>query len=227
VNRFWIILTVVIVALVGLFIATKPKTDSSAEFKGDAKQILADDHVRNARDKKVVLIEYADFQCPTCEAFYPLLKELETSYRDHVSFVFRHFPIRTAHNNAQAAALAAEAAGKQGKFFEMHDRLFETQQTWRQAASSQQPLFESYAEELGLDMTKFKQDYAAPETATRINRDVSSGSQFNVAGTPTFVLNGKKIANPQSLDAFKKVLDDAIKSTGGTPPPATSEPAAN
>jgi protein-disulfide isomerase len=227
VNRFWIILTVVVVALIGLFIATKPKTDSTSDFQGDASKIQADDHVRNARDKKVVLIEYADFQCPTCEAFYPLVKELETTYRDQVSFVFRHFPIRTSHPNAQAASLAAEAAGKQGKFFEMHDRLFETQKSWGQATSSQQSLFESFAEALGLDMTKFKQDYASADTATRINRDVSSATKFNVTGTPTFILNGKKIENPQSLDAFKKLLDNAIKSTGGTPPATSTEPAAN
>lgn len=221
-NRFWIILTVVILALVGLFIATKPKTDNNAaEFSGDAKQIQSDDHVRNGKDKLVTLIEYGDFQCPTCGAYYPVIKELEASHGEQVSFVFRHFPLITIHPNAFSASRAAEASGRQGKFFEMHDKLYETQQAWGQATSNQQSLFEGYAESLGLNMDQFKKDYASQEVADRINRDVSSAKQFDATGTPTFVLNGQKIQNPKDAAEFKKVLDDAIKKAGGTPPTST------
>jgi len=218
VNRFWIILTVVVIGLIGLFVATKPKTTENGSFTVDAKQIQADDHVRNGRDKKVTLIEYGDFQCPSCGAYYQIVKSLEADYSDQVSFVFRHFPLRSIHPNAQAASLAAEAAGKQGKFFEMHDKLYETQSSWGELTTNQQALFEGYAEALGLNMNQFKSDYTSQAVADRINRDISSGKQFSVTGTPTFIINGNKITNPEDLAAFRVVLDDAIKQAGGTPP---------
>lgn len=220
-KRFWIILGVVVLGMLALFIITgKSEDKSSGNFTGDASQVQADDHVRNQRDLPVTLIEYGDFQCPSCGAYYPVLKTLEEEYSKNVSFVFRHFPLRTIHPNAQAASLAAEAAGMQGKFFEMHDKLFETQNAWGQISTNQQSLFESYAQELGINMDQFKADYKSQEAADKINRDVSSGKQFNITGTPTFVINGKKIENPKDITAFKQVLDDAIKQAGGTPPAA-------
>lgn len=222
VKRFWIILTVVVVGLIVLFIATKPEDQPStkSEFSGDAKQLQSDDHIRNGKDKKVTLIEYGDFQCPSCGAYYPILKSLEQSHGNEVSFVFRHFPLSSIHPNAFAAARAAEAAGKQGEFFVMHDKLYETQQIWGQAAGNQQGLFEKYAEELNLNIEQFKKDYASEEVAARINRDISSGKQFKITGTPTFVLNGQKITTPRDQAGFAKVLNEAITKAGGTPPPA-------
>lgn len=225
-NRFWIVLAGVVIVLVGLFFVTGNKKDA-VTFDGDAQKIQSDDHVRNGRDKKVTLIEYGDFQCPSCGAYYPLVKQLEEKYSDQVSFVFRNFPLITIHPNAFAAARAAEAAGNQGKFFEMHDKLYETQTAWRDVSTNQQSLFETYATELGLDMTKFKADYASEATANRINRDVASAKQFSITGTPTFILNGEKITNPTDLAAFEKVLDEAIKKAGGTPPKRAENPAAN
>ena len=219
-NRFWIVLTVVVLGLIGIFIATGNKKQGTVNFTGDAKVLQSDDHVRNGRDKKVTLIEYGDFQCPSCGAFYPIIKQLEAKYSDQVSFVFRHFPIISIHPNAFAAARAAEAAGNQGKFFEMHDKLYESQTAWGELSTNQQALFESYAEELGLNMDTFKKDYASQATSDRINRDVASAKQFSIQGTPTFILNGEKISNPADLAAFEKVLDAAIAKAGGTPPKA-------
>lgn len=218
-KRFWIILGVVILGMAAIFIFTGGSDkNSGGSFSGDAKQLQADDHVRNQRDLPVTLIEYGDFQCPSCGAYYPIVKSLEKEYDSQVTFVFRHFPLRSIHPNAQAGALAAEAAAKQGKFFEMHDKLFETQSVWGQVASNQQSLFEGYAKELGLNIDQFKADYKSSEVANRINRDVSSGKQFNITGTPTFIVNGVKIDNPKDATAFKQVLDEAIKKAGGTPP---------
>lgn len=219
-KRFWIILAVVVAGLIALFVLTKPKdgNNPNATFNGDAKQIQQDDHAKYGKDKKVTLIEYGDFQCPTCGSYYPLVKQVAEQYKDQVNFVFRHFPIISSHPNAFAAARAAEAASNQGKFWEMHDKLFETQQAWGQTAANQQSLFESYAEELGLNMEQFKQDYASQAVADRINRDVSSAKQFGISGTPTFILNGEKIQNPADVEAFSKLLNDAISKTGGTPP---------
>lgn len=216
VNRFWIVLTVVVLGLIGAFIFTKPKDSATTVFNGDAKQIQKDDHVRNGSDKKVTLVEYGDFQCPSCGAYYSIVKNLEASYGDSVSFVFRHFPLISIHPNAFSAARAAEAAGMQGKFFEMHDKLYETQSTWGELTTNQQSLFEGYAQSLGLDMTKFKADYTSQKVADRINRDVSSGKQFKITGTPTFIVNGTKIENPNSEEAFKTVLNDALKKAGVT-----------
>lgn len=213
-QRFWIILTVVVLGMIGLFIVSKPKEDSNANFNGDAKQVQTDDHVRNKGDQKVTLIEYGDFQCPSCAAYYTILKQLETTYSDQVSFVFRHYPIISIHPNAFAAARAAEAASNQGKFFEMHDKLYETQQDWGLVSTNQQNLFEGYAEQLGLNMDQFKADYVGEPVATRINRDISSAKQFEVTGTPSFVLNGSKITTPTDKAAFEKVLDEAIAQSG-------------
>lgn len=219
-KRFWIILTVVIIGLVALFLLTDKKEDSTTTFAGDAKQVQSDDHVKYSRDKKVTLIEYGDFECPSCAQYYPVVKEVAEKYKDHVNVVFRNLPLRQIHANAQSAALAAEAAGKQGKFFEMHDKLYETQTSWRGNTASQQKLFESYAEELGLNMDQFKSDYMSKEVADKINRDNSSAKQFGAEGTPTFILNGEKIESPAGIAEFEKVLDEAIKKAGGTPPSA-------
>ena len=222
-KRFWIILGVVVLGLIALFVLTKPEDSGNATFTGDAKQIQNDDHAKFGTDKKVTLIEYGDFQCPSCGAYYPVVKQVAEKYKDHVNFIFRHFPIINIHPNAFAAARAAEAAANQDKFWEMHDKLFETQQSWGQTSSNQQALFEGYAEELGLDMDKFKQDYVSSQTSDRINRDVASAKQFSISGTPTFILNGEKIKNPADAAAFEKVLNDAITKAGGTPPSAEQQ----
>lgn len=220
-NRFWIILAVVVIGFIGIFIATKP--ESSKTSIEEARKIVAIDHTKWSSDAKVTLIEYGDFQCPGCASYYPIIKQMEETYKDDVRFVFRHFPLRTIHPNAQAAALAAEAASKQGKFWEMHDKLFETQQSWGQITTNQQKLFESYADELELDIDQFKTDYASSETAARINRDLDSGKLFGVDSTPSFVLNGKLIDTPSGLEEFSKLLDKAIKNAGGTPPESSDK----
>ena len=220
VNRFWIFLAVVIVGLGALFVLTKPKDSGNSAFTGDAKQVQADDHVRGSKEAKVTVIEYGDLQCPSCGAYYSILKQLEATYSGQVKFVFRHFPIISIHPNAFAAARATEAASNQGKFFEMHDKLYETQSSWGEVSTNQQKLFEGYAEDLGLDMTKFKADYVSEAIANRINKDVSSAKQFDISGTPTFIVNGTKIENPADKAGFEKVLSDAITKAGGTVPTA-------
>lgn len=212
-SRFWIILAVIVVGLGALFVATEPKETGNNTFDGDAGVVQEDDYVRGNKDAKVVLIEYGDLQCPACATYYPILKELEETFGDKVAFVFRHFPITRIHPNAFSAARATEAAGNQGKFWEMHDRLYETQSTWGQAATNQQALFEGYAEELKLNMDTFRTDFASSQVADRINRDLTSAKQFSVSSTPTFILNGEKIENPGGKDTFTKLLEDAIQKT--------------
>ena len=217
-NRFWIILTIVVIGLIGLFVVTKKSTAPSSSSTTDAKIVTSEDHVRGDKSAPVTVIEYGDFQCPACGAFYPIVKSLESTYAGKVRFVFRHFPLSQIHPNALASARAAEAAGLQGKFFEMHDKLYETQSVWGELTTNQQALFESYAQELGLNMNKFKEDYASDQVAKIINNDQSSGQQaFSIDSTPTFIVNGNKIKNPEGVEQFSKVLDAEIaKSSSAT-----------
>lgn len=210
-NRFWIILTVVVVALVGLFFMTK-KDSSPSNLSIDPKVVSETDHVRGDKNSPVTLIEYGDFQCPGCGSYYPIIKSLESKYTGKVKFVFRHFPLIQIHPNALAASRAAEAAGNQGKFFEMHDKLYETQDSWGQLTTNQQSLFEGYAKELGLDMAQFTADYKSNQVADRINSDLELGRKaFSINSTPTFILDGEKIDNPTDAAGFSKLLDKAIE----------------
>lgn len=210
-NRFWIILAVVVLGLVGIFIATKPKDSGNSSFTGDATQVQEDDHTKGNEKAKVVLIEYGDYQCPACGAVHPIIERLTKKYEKDVLFVFRNFPLITIHPNAFASARAAEAAAMQGKFWEMYNKLYDNQQIWGNLSTNQQATFEGYAKELGLDIEQFKQDYASEAVASKINRDLSSGEQFGVQGTPTFILNGKKIENPRDADGYETIIKDAIK----------------
>lgn len=197
--------------MVGIFIATK-KDQPASKVDGNPREVSNVDHVKGNKNAPVTLIEYADFQCPGCASYFPILQTLEKEFEGKVRFVFRHFPLTQIHPNAFAAARAAEAAGKQDKFFEMHDKLFQTQLVWGQATTNQQSLFESYAKELGLDINQFKTDYVSSETAERINLDVASGQQtFGVNSTPTFILNGEKITNPKDLPEFREILNAEIQ----------------
>lgn len=207
-KQFFAVIILVIVALVGLFTFTSKK-DSNNESP-NISSAEQSSHIAGKADSSVTLIEYADFQCPACKSYFPIVTQLKEEYGDKVAFQFKHFPLVQIHQNAFIAARAAEAAGNQGKFFEMHDLLFENQETW---ASSTSPtkIFEGYAQELGLDLEKFKTDSASSGVADIINNDVKSAQAAGANSTPTFVLNGKKIdKSPQSIEDFRKLLDEAL-----------------
>jgi protein-disulfide isomerase len=142
------------------------------------------DHFRGSRAAPVVLVEYGDFECPACGQAYLEVKSLEMALGAALALVFRHFPLTTVHPHAQRAAEAAEAAGAQGRFWEMHDCLFE-----RQDALEDEDLVE-YAAELALNLTRFARDLAAHRYAARVREDFSSGVRSGVNGTPTFFING-------------------------------------
>lgn len=180
-------------------------------------------------DAKVVLVEYGDFECPACAQYYPLVKQIKEEFKEDIRFEFRHFPIVRAHPTATAAHRAAEAAGKQGKFWEMHDRLFERQFEWRSTSSSINSsairTFETYAQELGLDVEQFKTDYAASTTLGTISADSARGNAEGVSGTPTFFLNGKRIednASFDSLDEIRNAINAALNEAQASGDPAQS-----
>ena len=136
----------------------------------------------------VVLEEYGDYQCPPCGLLYPELKKIEAEYGSQVQIVFHHFPLRTLHKNALAAAHAAEAARNQKKFWEMHDRLYRNQSAWAETADPRE-IFVSYARELGLNVEQFRTDMESNQVDQRISADVQRGSALGVTGTPTVFLD--------------------------------------
>jgi protein-disulfide isomerase len=136
----------------------------------------------------VVLEEYGDYQCPPCGLLYPELKKIEAEYGNQVQIVFHHFPLRTMHKNALAAAHAAEAARNQRKFWEMHDRLYRNQSAWADVGDPRE-IFVAYARELGLNVEQFRSDMESNQVDQRISADVQRGSSLGVTGTPTVFLD--------------------------------------
>jgi len=183
----------------------------------NAKNLSLDDHIKWSKDKKIILTEYSDFQCPACKLWGDYFKELEKSknadfekIKNKVTFVFRNFPLTSIHKNAQTAALAAEAAGIQGKFFEMHDALYKNQTKW---ADLKEPkiYFISLAKELKLDINKFEKDLDSEKVKQKIKKDISSGTRAQVSSTPSFFINGKSISNLRTTNDLIKILLEEIK----------------
>lgn len=160
-------------------------------------------------DSKVVLTEFIDFQCEACYSYYPLVKEIKELYKDKVRFEIRNFPISSSHQFSMQAARNAEAAAKQGKFFEMHDKIFEGQKEWEQTKDPQST-FNQYAEQIGLNVDQFKKDITSKQVEDAIAGDLKTAEEVGGEGTPTFVLNGKKIDSPRGKEAFMKLLDEAL-----------------
>jgi protein-disulfide isomerase len=157
----------------------------------------------------VVLMEYSDFQCPACRSYYPVVREIMQEFGDQITFAYRHFPLSGIHANAEFAARAAEAAHKQGKFWEMHDLLFEKQNEWANVADVL-PIFESYADLLGLSKTQFMADFVSKEVKDFVRAERTHALTSGLQGTPSFFLNGKQIPNPGSVEEFKNVIREAI-----------------
>jgi protein-disulfide isomerase len=209
-KRFLIILAVLVLGFVGFLVFSSNK-DESAQGTGSSNQ--ASEHTQGAGNKNVTLVEYGDFQCPSCGAYYPVLKQVKEKYGDDITFQFRHFPLTQIHQNAMAAHRAAEAASKQNKFWEMHDLIYERQTAWSTSSNAAQ-IMEDYATELGLNVDQFKTDYQSSAINDVINADLAAGKELQVSGTPTFLINGQKIENPdQSVEAFSKLIDEAIKNS--------------
>ncbi|HEX8069573.1 MAG TPA: thioredoxin domain-containing protein [Pyrinomonadaceae bacterium] len=140
----------------------------------------------------LVLEEFGDYQCPPCGQYFPEVERLKAEYGDRLRLVFRHFPLTQAHQHALAAAHAAEAAGQQGKFWEMHRQLYQTQAAWSKAAEPR-ALFAGYAQGLGLDVERWRRDMDGAEADARVVADHERGRSLGVTGTPTFFLNGREI----------------------------------
>lgn len=158
-------------------------------------------HVLGPASAPAHLEEFGDFQCPPCGLFHPILQQMHAEFGDRLSITFREFPLVPAHQHALAAASAAEAAGLQGKFWEMHDLIYEHQADWKDQFDVR-PIFEGYAKQIGLDVDRYKRDMNGEVVAQRIFQDGKRGHSLGVKGTPTVFLNGREIPF-ESLPAEK------------------------
>lgn len=193
------------------FAPEKPEASEPASLLLSVTALAESDNIKGARDAKTVLIEYSDFQCPACAAYQPIVKQLAQDLEGSVAIAYRHFPLQQ-HKHAKLAAYAAEAAGKQGKFWEMHDMIFETQNDWS-SQNDTRDTFIGYAEKLGLDRARFISDIDSDEVIDKVDSQQKSGLRAKVNGTPTFFLNGKKLDTPRSYEDFKTTVAEAISKT--------------
>ncbi len=156
----------------------------------------------------VNFVEYGDFQCPACGAYYPLVKQALKAYGDKIKFTFKNFPL-SQHKNADIASRAGESAREQGKFMEMYDMLYTNQEKWAESTTARDT-FIGYAKTLNLDLTKFQKDIDSDAIESRVRNDYQEGVSLGVNSTPTFFVNGRQIQNPQSYDEFQRIFNKAL-----------------
>ncbi len=199
-----IILTTVVLFIVGVMsIGSKEevKTDLLKEL-----ETVTGKNVKGNPDGKDIVIEFADFQCPACATFAPILGQFVEANKDSVKFVAKHFPLTSIHKNAMNSAYAAEASAKQGKFWEMHDLLYSRQSEWSESDNAQEQ-FTSYAEELKMDTEKFKNDFLSKEVRDIVRDDLTLSLKLGLSSTPTIFINGKKYVGPATLADLNSALE--------------------
>jgi len=201
-----IIIGTIAIVGIGIAVLSRPavsiKVDSTLLIRADSNKIATS-------SASVTLVEFSDFQCPACSAYYPLVQQVIKDFTGKMNFVYRNFPLTDAHPNAQIAAQAAEAAGVQGKYWEMHDILFTKQNDWS-ASSTARDIFVQYAQTLGLNPDQFKKDIDSDTVKNKVAEDIKDGNALGINGTPTFFLDGVKLDNPASLADFETAVKNAM-----------------
>jgi protein-disulfide isomerase len=207
-----ILIAIAVVVVIGgvllaIFANPRPK-DPGAPV--DSQSLVRDtSHMTGKSGAKVTVVEFGDFQCPACGAAYPAVKKITDEYKNNpdFNFVFRNFPLETIHPNAHIGAEAAEAAGTQGKYWEMHDTLYEHQNDWVDQADPTN-MFVAYAQAIGVgNIDQFKNEIAQRQYADIIATDEKDGEAVGVNSTPTFFINGVKEAGVMSYDEMKSKID--------------------
>lgn len=208
VTGFVAVMTLALI-IVFVFLGSRPvSADKLISQTAISSDILVNNKVtrRGSSDAPITLVEFADFQCPACARFHTILNQLASDYPDQLQIVFRHYPL-SQHQNAPGASLAAEAAGAQGKFWEMHDALYQSQLDWS-VAPDPQPIFTELAEDLGLNQEQFAQDLKNQAFGEKIAQDSADGDTVNVQATPTFFLNGRQVAEKgYNYEGMKSIID--------------------
>ncbi len=215
-TEMWIIgvfVAVVVIGTIAAAVLSGGNTTASTQFVATTVPALtAVDWTRGAAVSSVSVIEYGDFQCPACGAYEPIVEQLTKDYGSKVTFAFRNYPLYQVHQDAMISAQAAEAAGLQGKYWEMHDLLYTKQAEWsvEPTATVVAKYFDGYAKTIGLNVAKFDTDISASTVKAKIQKDLASGNDAKVDHTPTFFVNLAQIPNPQSYADFKTVIDSAL-----------------
>lgn len=216
---FVIIVLVLIAAVAGGWLvlrSSQQSRKSSAPTPDPALEVQGAEppHLRGNPNAPVTLEEFGDFQCPSCGAYYPELKKIEAEYGDRLKVIFREMPLVPMHEHALLAAQAAEAAGLQGKFWEMHDKLYENQTKWTEAKDLV-PIFIDYAKQIGVDPDRFMKDLNGDKVATRIFQDGKRAHALNIRGTPSFFVNGKEASDQQLRpEGLRQMINEALAAAG-------------
>ncbi len=183
--------------------ANRPQVDPNKVYEIP----VANSAVRGPKDAPVTITMFSDFQCPFCAQTTPIVDDVLKAYPNDVNFVMKQFPLRSIHPNADPAARAAIAAGRQGKFWEMHDELY------KNARNLTPETIKGLGEKLGLDMKKFEADQASDEVKKQVDEELALGAKSDVRGTPSFFVNGK-LAQNRSVEGFKTQIDAELKAKG-------------
>ncbi len=209
-KHFWKIVALVVIVVIGVSIFySKQAAEQANEGVSEVET-----HVKGNPEAAVTLVEYSDFQCPACGQFYPYIEDIVNLYQDDLRFEYRHFPLITIHPNALPAAIASEAAGQQGRFWEMYDILFENQSAWAEASNAR-AYFVQYASELGLDVDMFKRHLDSSILENSVMDSFNDARSQGFSGTPTLLLNGEKM-EIETFDDFKAQIETAINETKTT-----------
>ncbi|MFH1534254.1 MAG: thioredoxin domain-containing protein [Nitrospirota bacterium] len=207
---FWLVIMIILVgSLYGLYRAV-----STPENIPLPNELTEEDWIKGNPDADVVLIEYSDFQCPACSHFYEMVEDILDEFGNHILFAYRHFPLKTIHDKAVLASRATEAAGLQGKFWEMYAEIFENQTTWSiLTVNAAENHFIKYAANLDLDQKQFIEDLNSKKVENIVEAEFQSALDGGLNSTPTFFLNGERIKNPKTLDEFRTLIRNAIEQT--------------
>ena len=208
---FWAVLGLVLVVVVASAAYFASQGTAPAGATGALTvPVTADDWRKGAASSTVTIVEYSDLECPACATYYPLLNQLVSDFPEQVAVVYRHFPL-SYHRSGQLSARFAEAAGRQGKFWEMHNLLFDHQATWtKNSAAENEGLFKTYAKQIGLDLVRLEADLADAGLAAAVEADYQSGTRSGVDATPSLFLNGQKITNPGNYEALKQLVTNEL-----------------
>lgn len=211
-KQFWGVIAAIVIIFVGVFALTGNKDESGNSGNGSSS--AATSHIKGEGSTGVKLVEYGDFQCPYCQTYHATVNDIVEEYKDRITFQFVNFPLTSIHQNAFAASRAAEAAGKQGKFWEMYDILFQNNDPsgasgWV-ASNSPTTQFEQFAKQIGLNVEQYNKDFTSKAVNSAVNADMRKGNEAKVDSTPTFFLDGKKVTIGNSAEEFRKALDEAI-----------------
>jgi protein-disulfide isomerase len=202
-----IILAVGVAAGAAVFLSRQPETTPEANAAAPSTvDIKTPGHFRGPENAQVTLVEFGDYQCPSCGAYHPFVKEILNRYPTQVRLEFHHFPLMSIHPNSMAASKAAEAAGEQGHYWEMHDALFEYQQSWA-TQPDPKPVFAAIANRIGINGTILVQAMDNPRYQERILKDFEQGDRARVQAVPTFFINGQQVPIKLTMEDFVQVIE--------------------